>query len=457
MASLVAVVLGGSGVASGSAAADPEGRRSYTGTIDGADYRVEMPERWNGTLVLYSHGYYPPEFGGPPWIMLANRVETEAWLLDHGYALAASNFRGVTGFAVEQAMHDQIALLDWVAANIGRPSRTIAAGMSMGGGVSVLLAERNPHRFAGVLTTCGEFDFNGSWNTALDISFAVRTLLAPDQGIELVRASDPARSTDLLRAAVTRAVTDSAGRARLALAGALGGIPAWASGHRPRPTDLVERITQQAVWIDGAYLWGMGPTGRVDLEARAGGNPSSNTGIDYRYLLARSAERDLVRQAYQAADLNVEEDLRLLAAAPRITADPAALSYLDQLAVRGTAHLPVVTMHNTGDGGAIANQERWYAEQVRRSGDASRLRQLYVDRGSHCAFSAAEEIVALQILLERIDSGRWPDTGPDRLNAAAGAFGEPYQLVLDLLTFEDRAMPPAFVRYTPPAFLRPSR
>jgi hypothetical protein len=45
---------------SAAAAADAaDGRRTYAGAIDGAAYRVEMPERWNGTLVLYSHGYLP--------------------------------------------------------------------------------------------------------------------------------------------------------------------------------------------------------------------------------------------------------------------------------------------------------------------------------------------------------------------------------------------------------------
>ena len=32
--------------------ASATGRRSYTGSIDGAAYRVEVPEHWNGTLVL---------------------------------------------------------------------------------------------------------------------------------------------------------------------------------------------------------------------------------------------------------------------------------------------------------------------------------------------------------------------------------------------------------------------
>ncbi len=30
--------------------------RPLTGTIGGAQYRIEVPATWNGTLFLYSHG-----------------------------------------------------------------------------------------------------------------------------------------------------------------------------------------------------------------------------------------------------------------------------------------------------------------------------------------------------------------------------------------------------------------
>jgi hypothetical protein len=123
----------------------------------------------------------------------------------------------------------------------------------------------------------------------------------------------------------------------------------------------------------------------------------------------------------------------------------------------GRTPAPIVTLHSTGDGGAVPDPEQWYAEQVRRSGDPSQLRQLYVDRGMHCSFSAAEEIVALRTLFERIDTRRWPDTSPRRLTEAARDLGPGYQLVLDFGTFQDAPMPPAFTNFTPPQFLRPSR
>jgi pimeloyl-ACP methyl ester carboxylesterase len=432
-------------------------RRSHTGTIDGAEYRVEVPDHWNGTLVLFSHGYYPPGWY-PERIALANRPETEQWLLDHGYALAASRFQGTVGYAVEPALRDQIALLDWFDTHVGRPRQTVATGQSLGAAVAVLLAERHPRRFAGVTTMCGVYDPLGNWNMALDLTFAIRTLLAPGEDIDLVRADDPIGSATALQQAVQRAIGTPQGQARIALAASFGNVPGWYFAHQPEPTDPTERILAQAFWLEGAYSLGVGPTGRADLEARAGGNPSWNVGIDYGRQLARSAQQDQVREAYRMAGLDLRADLDRLAAAPRIAADPAAVGYMYRYGVPvGSTPVPVLSLHNARDGGAVTDQERWYADQVRRTGDPRQLRQLYVNRGGHCAFSSAEEIVSLRALLSRIDSGRWPDLDLGKLNPAAAGYAEPYQFVLDLATFADQPMPPAFVRYTPSEFLRPSR
>jgi hypothetical protein len=194
----------------------------------------------------------------------------------------------------------------------------------------------------------------------------------------------------------------------------------------------------------------------VDLERRAGGNPSGNAGVDYGRLLTRSRERDLAREAYRRAGLDLGADLDRLAAAPRITPDPHALGWLYRFGVpRGTTPSPVLTLHNVADS-ADPGHETWYARQVRQSGDPSRLRQLYAGRAGHCSFSAAEEITALRALFHRLDTGRWPSLGPVRLNASAAEFDATYHRALDLATFGDVEVRPAFTRYTPSPALRPS-
>ncbi|MEV6863498.1 prolyl oligopeptidase family serine peptidase [Streptosporangium subroseum] len=440
-----------------SAAAD--GRRTYTGQIDGATYRVEMPREWNGTLLLYSHGYHPKGFPVDK-VGLTNHPQSEKWLLDHGYALAASQFKdGGYGYQTHNALQDQIALLDWFTEKIEKPRRTVATGQSMGAVTATLLAERHPRRFAGAMNVCGNFDAQGTVNAELDVVYTVKTLLAPGQDIDLVRPKDPEASTTALVQAAERGMQTPQGRARLALAGAFSNVADWYSTHEPRPTALTERLRQQASWITGAHIQGFGgPIGHADLEPKAGGNPAWNTGVDYDRQLRNSAQKDLVKAAYKAAGLDLRDDLKRLAAAPRIAPDPQAVRFMHRYGVpRATAPVPMITAHNTGDGGAGNDQARWYADQVRRTGASDKLRQVFLERGSHCALSAAEEIVTLQTLLTRLDTGQWPTTSPDRMNTAARGFSEEYQTPVDFLTGTDKAAPPAFVGYTPPIFLRPSR
>ncbi|WP_113696483.1 alpha/beta hydrolase family protein [Amycolatopsis albispora] len=433
------------------------GRQTHTGVIDGAAFRVETPERWNGTLVLYSHAYFSDGLPIPPEVWLANRKETEHWLLANGYALAASDYQGRFGFAVEPALRDQIAVLDWFERNVGKPRRTVASGMSMGGGIAVLLAERNPRRISGVVATCADLDHLAPYNMSLDVTFAIRTLLAPGEDIDLVLADDPAASTQALLTAIERALATPEGRARLALAGAFANLPPWRHAHHAPPVELVERIKQQAAWAEGSAS-ALGPAGRADLERRAGGNPAWNVGVDYGRQLARSSQRGLVEEAYRAAGLDLGADLARLAAEPRIFPDAWATGYMYRYAIpRGITPAPVLTLHNTADGGASTDQENWYAAQVAARGDQDRLRQLFSDRGNHCAFSGAEEIVSLRTMFTRVETGRWPDTSPGALNAEVAEFGPEYQVVTNFGDFADAVLGPSFVEHRPAGLQRASR
>ncbi|WP_433226629.1 prolyl oligopeptidase family serine peptidase [Actinomadura formosensis] len=426
------------------------------GSIDGVPYRVEVPSHWNGTLLLWSHGAYSLEFPPPSEIALTNHPATRQWLLDQGYALAASQYRMVRGWGVvESGAKDQIDLLDWFTANVGKPRRTISAGASAGGLLALLLAERNPRRFTGVASLCGVVGgTTGHFNSALDANHAIKTLLAPE--LELVRIKDPEANTAGARRALRAALNDPRGRARLALAAALADVPGRYTSRAPAPETVADQVRQQyfyAAYDRGAF-WGVN---RTDIENRAGGNPSWNTGVDYRALFARSSQKALVKRAYREAGLSLREDLGRLNAAPRVKADPAAVRHLDRYGTpTGRTPWPVVTLHSTEDGSVPPENQRWYAAQVRRAGDPANLKQLYVDRGYHCTFTAAEEIVALRTLLTRMNTGHWGDTRPATLNGAAAMFGPDHQTVFDLDP-EPGLHPttPSFTHYNPGHYLRP--
>ncbi|MGE5263207.1 MAG: hypothetical protein ACM3S0_07475, partial [Acidobacteriota bacterium] len=85
------------------------GTTTFTGSIGGAAYLIQVPANWNGTLLLYSHGYVTPGSANPARDV--GDPATGAFLLSQGYALAGSSY-SATGWALAQAFHDQIALLD---------------------------------------------------------------------------------------------------------------------------------------------------------------------------------------------------------------------------------------------------------------------------------------------------------------------------------------------------------
>jgi hypothetical protein len=134
------------GLAPGAMAAGPA---TLTGSLpDGATYLIQVPDNWNGTLVLYSHGIVIP--GSPNPARDAGDPLTGQYLLDHGYALAGSSY-ATTGWAVQDGLADQIATLDMFGRLVGHPGRTIAWGHSLGGLITVGLIQRYPDRFAGAL------------------------------------------------------------------------------------------------------------------------------------------------------------------------------------------------------------------------------------------------------------------------------------------------------------------
>ncbi len=426
----------------------------YQGTIDGAAYRAEVPGNWNGTLILWSHAAY--RFGFVPAdIELTNQPVTEQWLLDHGYAVAASKYNPVSGWVVQQALHDQLELLGWFREHVGTPRRTVAEGTSMGGLVSTLLAERHPGLLDGVVSLC-EYQAGSvaSWNLGLDFGFVVKALLPTAGDLQLAHVSDPDANWAIARDAVLAALGTPQGRARLALAGAIADLPPWSSPLVPQPTDLDTQLSQQAGYYGTLLRFNVGGD-RVKLEQLAGGNPSSNLGVDYRAQLARSSQRVLAEQAYAAAGLDLDADLDRLAAAPRVAPDSAALNYQARYGTpAGTTPAPVLTMHTVGDGLAPPENQRQYADQVGRNGDPARLRQVFVPRGGHCTFTASEEIVALQALLSRLDTGQWPSTDPAVLTGAAGEFAAQYQTV-HLPTGDYQSVTPAFTGFAPGPYLRP--
>jgi pimeloyl-ACP methyl ester carboxylesterase len=422
-----------------------------SGSIGRAGYNIEVPVAWNGTLFLYSHGYVAP--GGANQALAAPGAEAASWLLSHHYAIAGSSYSS-TGWALEDAFKDQVALLDLFDQRIAKPARVIAWGHSLGGIITAGLVQIYPDRFAGAIPMCGVLAGGvASWNTGLDSAYAFRALLASHSTLQLTGITDPAANVKVALDAFNKAKLTPAGEARLALVGALAGIPGWFDPTMPQPanTDFKAQVAAQESWesrVDFPFEFGY----RAELEKRAGGNPSWNVGVDYRHQLSISPDAAEVTALYRAAGLNLDSDLRTLDAGPRIKADPAAAAYLERnLSFDGRLSVPVLAMHTVGDGLVIPQNETAYAAVVNAAGKQEMLRQVYVHRAGHCAFTPAETIALVQVMLNRLDTGHWDGQAlrPAALNASALAQGKSYNSIFGF------ALPPSFVDFNPGAYPRP--
>jgi len=414
---------------------------------NGSQYALEVPEDWNGVLLLGAHPV-PVAVGEPPWAPGDPLIDL---LVDHGFAVAGS--ANTIFWPLEQVFADTPALLELATSVLGPPRHTISYGLSIGGIISAGLVKRFPGRFSGALPMCGNLaGAVANHNRELDIAFVVKTLLAPGSDLRVTHIGDGWANLTLAKAVLHEAQSSAAGRARLALAAAVGNIPGWygPTSAKPDADDFAARQRNQLAWFDepGFLVYFLA---RKQVEMQAGGNPSWNTDVDYADLLAGSINRDEVEALYIYAGLDLGEDLDRLASEPRIPADPAAVGYLERHVVfdGDLGGAPVLTVHTTGDGLVMPDHESAFAEVVTDAGQQGLLRQLYVDRGGHCTFTFAEILTALDVLLERIDGGTWPVLTPAALKEGAGRFEEKSNM---LATGE--VTKPEFLDFQPPRFSR---
>jgi hypothetical protein len=174
--------------------------------------------------------------------------------------------------------------------------------------------------------------------------------------------------------------------------------------------------------------------------------------VNYEAQLKKSVDYAEVKALYTAAGLDLNTDLTTLKNAPRITADPAALTYMsDYVIYNGQISIPVLTLHTTNDGLVSVQNEQAYKLVVSEAKDSVFLKQTFVNRPGHCEFSPAETIIALQALESRLSKGKWPNLSPLKLNAEATALGTSLN-VIDYGGWVAAA--PAFETYSPRQFLR---
>jgi hypothetical protein len=441
LARIASVVAGAVLAATAATASGAATSTHYSGTLsDGATWVADVPSNWNGTLLLYSHGF------GPLVAADAPSTASRDALLARGYALAGSSYDpNGSWWALQSAVHDQLETIGVVtaAALPHAAGRVIAVGSSMGGLISALEAERGAGHIDGALSTCGIVAGGIALNNyQLDGEYAISKLLAPSP-IQLVNFfPNFGAGIDAgfaLQAVANQAQTTAAGRARLSLALAFLNATPEAPGQPaapPNDPDAVEAAQFTSMFGGGFPIVAFINAARPWIEMSAGGNASWTRGEDFASLLDHSPYRNTVRALYREAGLDLKADLSTLTADANISADPAAIASLQQTSVpTGRLEVPELDLHTIHDPLVPVEMESSYASLVRAAGSNNLLRQAYVDRFGHCAFSASEIVAGVEAVAHRIATGRWDSVAePQKLEEVATKLGI------------DQA---AFVRYQP--------
>ena len=416
-AAIASAVAIGLAFAASPAAAD-EGERVLEGTLtDSTPYRFVIPDDWNGTV------FVDMDFAARPV------GDAEQALISRGAAYGGTT-RNVTGWNIGGAIANQLEALDAFTAAMGEPEQAITMGSSMGGFVAAATGELHPDRIDGVLAACGGLSGTVSqWNQKLDTVFVLSELLDPEGSLPVVDipADVPGAQQAWIRH-LTAAQATPEGRARIALAAAIGQLPAWSqtiADPSPRETDTYQQAWFGALAGDPLPYIGQAMSSRRTSTLLFGGLPSWNTGIDYATQLRKASPeaRRVVADLYERAGLSLDADLATVNAAERFRADPEAVErFAATYEFTGEISVPTVTLNNVGDQISTVAQQSAYEQRVKKAGNASLLRQTYVASAGHCNFTAAETVAAAELLLERLETGHWGGgASVDQLNLAAAA------------------------------------
>lgn len=397
-----------------------DGVSTMAGTLgDGVPWQIVMPDDWNGTVLVD--------------LDFNTSQERYAPLYERGFAGA-----GIQRLPFEEggrnapvAVERILKVLDTFVEEYGEPEYVIANGRSSGAVVSAVMLETAPHRVDGAVAQCTVPGYIPSYNSKLDAAFAAKHLLGADLAIDNIPTGE--HEFEALVAAwnevLLTAQQTPAGKARIALAHALGQLPVWTQEGAPipDPADLddvqhamFETLRGQFYPVEGSRLGT-----RRSFEGPAGGAWSWNTGVDYARIFHENVlpqQTALVEEFYERAGLDLEDDLRMLNDAPRIAGDAAAIEDVhNRGAHTANPEKPILINLAIGDGATAAAATESYLSRAQRNGKEDLVRVTFVEGAGHCAFTQAEYMAAIEALHERVRTGTWPDTTPDGMNARARA------------------------------------
>ena len=378
----------------------------FVGVHNGAGYRIEVPQDWNGELVLYAHG-----FRGNGLELTVTNPSIRSYLVAHGFAWAASSY-SKNGYDVAQGVKDTHALGELFNGLVGHPKRTYITGHSMGGHITGVANEQYPNAYAGALPMCGVMGDIKLFDYFLDYNLVAQALA----GIQAQFPAPPDYLTTIVPA-VKAALGPSFPSVLNAQGQKLKAVTKNDTGG--------ERPVFDAAWLfwngptqqNGNFLFGLG-TG----DGTVGVAPGSVVGnADTVYQLDSDPGVSADEQALNDSVLRVAPTPQGL--------QPNGLANIPP--ILGTSRVPVISLHTLGDLFVPFSMEQIYARRMAANGASGLLVERAIRDVGHCGFTVSEQAAAFADLVRWVEQGVKP-AGDDILTpsvVAAPSFGCAFTLV----------------------------
>lgn len=363
----------------------------------GAKYEIAMPKKFNGTLIVYSHGIrYNVNLPPLPVIApkgevidyspaIAPSAEVAVALLKQGFALAGSGVQVQGWNAAEQSLANVI-LIDTAYSKFPKIDRVAAWGSSLGALSTQLMVEQNPGLVEAVAPLCMADSALAEITMAGDFLWGLKTLFDPSikaVGYSAGEAGYKEMLGDLgkvlgvlgsLQAAIAANPTAPAWPATSTAPATLKGIPVRSavlllglisgvstqsktydasSGPKgPLETTFGLAISPAlAVLENGAQAAILAVIANYDMEVRAGGIVFDNSTTNYAARLGDDSDVYAAALSGKTATAGMLGYLSALnPAAPRIKADANAVATMKAIGeVQGTVTVPTITLTATAD------------------------------------------------------------------------------------------------------------
>ena len=386
---------------------------------DGAAYRIEIPPQWNGTLVMYAHG-----FRGTGNVVWVDEPQLRQYFVDHGYAWAASSY-AMNGYDPGDGVVDTHDLLEAFPSVTGlHPMQAIMTGLSMGGEITTAEIEAYKGDFAGAMPSCGVL----AGNDLFDYYLGANVTAAALTGTTIAYPTTLAAGTAYAPAYQTAVQSELP---------ALGITPNPATGGQTFTTDLTRTGT---LWADTVeqlsggtrpgfqsaldywnsfgfaplttipFLFGLYPGLSGGTLGFANGSVAGNEGTFYTF---SDQPFGMLRQ-------EIALNRAVLRVPVTATSSADALSPAELPAIHGDPGIPVLSIHGIGDLFVPFSMDQRYDEMMVAHGEGG----LFVDRAirevTHCGYTTSELSAGFSALVSWINTGRRP-AGDDILDHRAVA------------------------------------